>query len=58
MRSILHDVKWRLLVHFGQNKKKGEIGIGPYELYKGHVIEKSCLISKEVCSLYNQNLIV
>jgi hypothetical protein len=22
MPSILHDVKWHLLVHFGQNKKK------------------------------------
>jgi hypothetical protein len=58
MPSILDDVKWHLLVYFGQNKKKGEIGIGPYELYKGHIIEKSCFISKEVHSLYNQNLIV
>jgi hypothetical protein len=32
MPSILHDVKCCLLIHFGQNKKKGEIAIGPYEL--------------------------
>jgi hypothetical protein len=43
---------------FWPKQKKGEIGIGPYELYKSHMAEKSCFVSKEVCNLYNQNLIV